>query len=206
MSDFESLIEAHSAAVFGYLWRLLRDEADAEDCLQETFLRAFRAYPRLRAGAHANPAAWLYRIATNTARTHQRRRARADSRTAALDPALAAAGDGSSPARLAEQRLALAALARAVDALPHQQRAALILRKYQALSYGEIAETLECSEAAARANVYQAVKRLRRELGESDEGRPHSASLRGQADERPSKTEHAGRITHHEGRKREVEQ
>jgi RNA polymerase sigma-70 factor (ECF subfamily) len=169
--DFESLIQAHSAAVFGYLWRLLRDEADAEDCLQDAFLRAFRAYPRLRAGGHANPAAWLYRIATNTARTHQRQRARLASRTAALDPALVADGDGSSPARLAEQRLTLEALARAVDALPHQQRAALILRKYQALSYGEIAEALECTEAAARANVYQAVRRLRREMGEGDDGR-----------------------------------
>ena len=75
--DFESLIQTHGAAVFGYLWRLLRDEADAEDCLQETYLRAYRAYPRLLARGHANLTAWLYRIATNTARTHLRQRARA---------------------------------------------------------------------------------------------------------------------------------
>ena len=157
--DFESLIQSHSAAVFAYVWRLLGDEADAEDCLQETFLRAYRAYPRLVANGHANPTAWLYRIATNTARTHLRQRSRAASRTAALDPELLPAADG--PAALAEQRQTLAAVAAAVEALPYQQRAALILRKYQALGYAEVAATLGCSEAAARANVYQALKKLR---------------------------------------------
>jgi RNA polymerase sigma-70 factor, ECF subfamily len=157
--DFESLITTHSAAIFSYLWRLLRDEADAEDCLQETYLRAWRAYPRLAAEGHSNPTAWLYRIATNTARTHMRQRARAAGRTAALDPALVADGPGT--AALADQRQTLAAVAGAVEALPYQQRAALILRKYQGLSYAEVAQTLECSEAAARANVYQAVKKLR---------------------------------------------
>ena len=160
--DFDSLIDTHSAAVFGYLWRLLRDEADAEDCLQETFLRAYRAYPRLQAEGHANPTAWLYRIATNTARTHRRQQAKADSRTTALDPELISGGAGT--AELADRRQALAAVATAVDALPHQQRAALILRKYQCLSYGEIAAALGCTEAAARANVYQALKKLRVEL------------------------------------------
>ncbi len=168
-SDFESLIQTHSAAVFGYLWRLLRDEADAEDCLQESFLRAYRAYPRLLKAGHANPTAWLYRIATNTARTHLRQRSRAASRTAPMDPELLPAGEG--PAAQAERRQTLAAVAEAVEALPYQQRAALILRKYQALSYGEIAATLDCTAAAARANVYQALKKLRAELGEGDERR-----------------------------------
>jgi RNA polymerase sigma-70 factor, ECF subfamily len=164
--DFESLIHTHSAAVFGYLWRLLRDEADAEDCLQETYLRAYRAYPRLQAKGHSNPTAWLYRIATNTARTHQRQQARAASRMAALDPAMVATGEGT--AELAERRETLAAVARAVEALPYQQRAALILRKYQELSYSEIAGALDCTEAAARANVYQAVRKLRKSF---DDGR-----------------------------------
>lgn len=162
--DFESLITTHSAAVFAYLWRLLYDAADAEDALQETFLRAFRAYPGLRADGHANPTAWLYRIATNTARTHQRRRARTASRTAALDPALVAGG--ASPAELADQRQQLSAVAQAVETLPYQQRAALILRKYQELPYADIARVLDCTEAAARANVYQAMKKLRQLLAE----------------------------------------
>ncbi len=158
--DFESFVHTHGAAVFGYLWRLLRDPADAEDCLQETYLRAYKAYGRL--GGHANPTAWLYRIATNTARTHLRQRSRAASRTAELDPELLPGGDG--PPELVDRRQALAAVAGAVEALPYQQRAALILRKYQGLSYAEVAAALDCSEAAARANVYQALKKLRAEL------------------------------------------
>ncbi len=155
--DFETLVNEHSAPVFAYLWRLLREPADAEDCLQETFLRAYQAYGRL--DGHSNPAAWLYRIATNTARTHLRRRSRALGRTADLDPELLAAGPG--PAEQADRRETLAALARAVEALPYHQRAALMLHKYQGLSYAEVAAALECSEAAARANVYQALKKLR---------------------------------------------
>jgi RNA polymerase sigma-70 factor (ECF subfamily) len=158
--DFDALVSAHSTGLYAYLWRLLREPADAEDALQETFLRAYRAYGRL--DGHSNPAAWLYRIATNTARTHLRQRGRALARTADLDPERAAGGPG--PAEQAARRQTLAAVAAAVDRLPYQQRAALLLRKYQGLSYAEVAAALGCTEAAARANVYQAVKKLRTTL------------------------------------------
>ncbi len=154
--DFEELVEQHSAEIFAYVWRLLRETHDAEDCLQETFLRAFRSYGRVRAGT--NYRAWLYKIATNTARSHWKRRQRQEARTIDLDPEWQA--DGMSVADRVERKTLLAAVARAVETLPEQQRAALIMRKYQELSYAEIAAALECTEAAARANVYQAVKKL----------------------------------------------
>jgi RNA polymerase sigma-70 factor (ECF subfamily) len=163
--DFETLVAAHSAEIFGYLWRLLRDTSDAEDCLQDTFLRALRAYPRLDGRTHQR--AWLYKIATNVARTHARRRTRTAARTAALDPDSVL--DHSSVPEQVHQRSVLAAVARAVEALPHQQRAALILRQYQELSYAAIAAALDCTEAAARANVYQALQKLRAQFSERDE-------------------------------------
>jgi RNA polymerase sigma factor (sigma-70 family) len=159
-SDFEALILAHCAKIHAYLWRLLQDAADADDALQETFLRAFRSRGRLN--GHTNPAAWLYRIATNTARTHYRRRARTAERTADLDSSLP--GSSAGPAEQAARQQLLAEVAAAVEDLPYQQRAALILRKYQELSYAEVAEALGGSEAAARANVYQALKKLRARL------------------------------------------
>jgi RNA polymerase sigma-70 factor (ECF subfamily) len=158
---FETLVATHSAAIFAYLWRLLRDPADAEDCLQDTFLRAYRAYGRL--DGHPSPQAWLYRIATNVARTRLKQRGREAVRTAALDPELVAAGPG--PAEQAGQTALLAAVAAAVDALPPHQRAALILRQYQGLSYQQVAAVLDCTAEAARANVYQALKKLRMEVG-----------------------------------------
>jgi len=157
LPDFETLVTAHSARLHAYLWRLLRDPADAEDALQDTFLRAYRAYASTV--KHTNHLAWLYRIATNVARTRQKQAGRAAARTTALDPELVAAGP--SVAEQYDQAQTLTAVAAAVAALPEQQRAALILRKYQALDYAAIAAVLNCTAAAARANVYQALKKLR---------------------------------------------
>jgi len=166
--EFDSLVNAHSAAIFAYLWRMLRDSADAEDCLQDTFLRAYRAYGRLGQAAdgrgHTNPRAWLYRIATNVARTRLKQRGREAVRTAALDPELVAAGPG--PAEQASRNALLETIAAAVDALPHHQRAALILRQYQGLSYDQIAAVLECSADSARANVYQGMRKLKAVIGD----------------------------------------
>ena len=160
MIDFETLVEKHSAELFAYIWRMLRDTPDAEDCLQETFLRAYRAYARLP--IDANQRAWLYKIATNTARTHAKRRSRDQHRMIDLDPDLQS--DHSSPLDRAAQREQLALIAQAVESLPYQQRASLIMKKYQDLSYEAIASALDCSEDAARANVYQALKKLRAQL------------------------------------------
>jgi RNA polymerase sigma-70 factor (ECF subfamily) len=155
--DFEMLVEQHGAEIFAYLWRMVGDSADAEDCLQETFLRAFRAYPHLDTrGEHR---AWLYKIATNVARTHLRRRKRMAKQMVDLDPEHLQGG--LSPGEEVDHRQRLAAVAAAVVDLPYKQRAALILRKYQGLSYHAIATTLGGTEDAARANVYQALKKLR---------------------------------------------
>ena len=159
--EFDVLVERHSAEIFAYVWRMLRDAADAEDCLQETFLRAFRSYGHVRAGT--NYRAWLYKIATNTARSQWKCRMRNETHTTELDPDRQA--DEMSVADRVERKALLAAVTRAVEALPDQQRAALIMRKYQELSYAEIAAALECTEAAARANVYQAVKKLQAKFG-----------------------------------------
>jgi RNA polymerase sigma-70 factor (ECF subfamily) len=169
--EFDALLETHGRALFAYLWRLLGSPAEAEDCYQETWLRAFRAYPRLRRQGHPNPAGWLYRIATNTARTSQRRLARARARTLPLDDDRLIAREPG-PADLADQAETLRRVARAVEALPHQQRAALILRKYQALSYAEVGAALGCSAGAARASVYQALLKLRAALAPEPEPAP----------------------------------
>jgi RNA polymerase sigma-70 factor, ECF subfamily len=159
--DFDELVEQHSGEIFAYVWRMLRDAHDAEDCLQETFLRAFRSYSRVRAGS--NYRAWLYTIATNAARSQWKRRKRSETHTIDLDPELQAGG--MSVADRVERKALLEAVAHAVEALPDQQRAALIMRKYQELSYAEIATALECTEATARANVYQALKKLQAQFG-----------------------------------------
>ncbi len=158
--DFESLVEQHSGELFGYLWRLTGNEADARDCLQDTYLRAFRAFERLQ--GFDNLRAWLYKIATNTARTHHTR-----NHGRQTDPLLEPIASGEKSVELQVlERTQMAAVKQAVMKLPARQRAALMMRKYQELDYAEIAEALDCSEDSARANVYQALKKLREQFAE----------------------------------------
>ncbi len=165
---FENLVETHSPELFSYLWRMTRCEQDAEDCLQETLLRAYRAYPRLQPGS--NLRAWLYAIATNVARSHLRRARRHIAHSAEVDPQTLRKHGPSIPESFLRAEL-LQQIARAVDALPHKQRAALIMRKYQGLSYAAIGGALGCSAAAARADVYQGLKKLRARFAPHQEDR-----------------------------------
>jgi RNA polymerase sigma-70 factor (ECF subfamily) len=153
---FNQLVEAHSGEIFHYLHRMLGQTQAAEDALQDAYVRAFRAYDRL--DDEANTRAWLYRIAGNVARTQLKR----DHRVRDNQP-LQADLEDNQPSVLAqvESREQLRSLAEAIERLPHKQRSALILRKYQSLSYDEIGLTLGCTAEAARANVYQAVNKLR---------------------------------------------
>jgi RNA polymerase sigma-70 factor (ECF subfamily) len=156
-----ALIERHGSEMLAYLVRLVGDRADAEDACQDAFLRAHRAYARL--APDANGRAWLYRIATNSGLNvvRGRRRRRARTTDVELDrlPARVTA--------LPEQRAELRAVARAVEGLPPRQRAALMLRRFHDLDYADIAASLGGSEEGARANVYQALRKLRAALGRS---------------------------------------
>ena len=159
-TDFEMLAADHSRDIYVYLWRMLSNTQDAEDCLQDTFLRAYKAYKRL--DEQANTRAWLYKIATNVARTHLKKRGRNASRTSDLDPQLV--GQNANLDINLDNTLQLQQVNMAVQALPEKQRAALMMRKYQELSYPEIATALKTSEESARANVYQALKKLRKQF------------------------------------------
>lgn len=177
--EFDQLVEQHGREIYYYLYRLLRQAADAEDCLQETYLRAYRAYDRLDAGA--NYRAWLYRIAHNLAMTQLKQRGR----NAEQLPDELAGGEPAVEARI-EQRQLLERIHAAVRSLPAKQRSALVMRKYQELSYEEIALALDINPEAARANVYQGLKKLRSRFAAApqvgvERGKPAGASDTGQA-------------------------
>lgn len=158
---FEDLIECHHGEIFAYILRMTRDRGEAEDLCQETFLRAYRAYGRLNGGA--NHRAWLYKIATNTTLNHIRRQ---KTGRRVIDT-LRTGSLSSTPDDYAEQagnKELLGRVQRAIDELPEKQRLALSQRKLGGLSYAEIADSLECSEDAARANVYQAIRKLREQF------------------------------------------
>jgi RNA polymerase sigma-70 factor (ECF subfamily) len=154
---FHQLVTDHYREIFHYLYRMLGQTQAAEDALQDAFLRAFRAYDQL--ADDTNTRAWLYRIAGNVARTQLKRNHRSQDGHR-LHENLA---DRAAPvAQQIETHEQLRELRQAVQKLPHMQQAALIMRKYQGLSYKEIGAALDCSAESARANVYQALKKLRR--------------------------------------------
>jgi RNA polymerase sigma-70 factor (ECF subfamily) len=156
-SPFEAMLSELGPEIFAFLWRLVGDGPDAEDCLQDTFIRAFKASPELE--GIVNRRAWLYAIAANVGRTHLRRRGNHTARNLVLDEDHL--DQGASVERIVEGRQDLERLRQAMERLPYKQRAALMLRKYQGLEYAEIAQVLGGSQDAARANVYQGLRHLR---------------------------------------------
>jgi RNA polymerase sigma-70 factor (ECF subfamily) len=147
---FDGLIHEHQPAVYRFLARLCAGHRqDAEDLCQETFLRAYRAFGRL--DEEANHRAWLCRIAYNAFLNSQRRA----KPTELPEEIPAPAGDDG------DNRELVASIATFVQTLPPKQRAALILRHVEGRDYVEVARVLDCSEDSARANVFQAVKKVR---------------------------------------------
>jgi RNA polymerase sigma-70 factor, ECF subfamily len=155
--SFSSLVDQYSSEIFAYLYRILQDGEDAEDCLQETYLRALKAYPQLK--HDTNLRAWLYKIATNQAFSQFKERKRINEKFSKPEYDNRSMNSGVEDGIEREQMLY--AIKQAVDMLPEKQRASLLMRKYQQLSYDQIAEALNCSQQAVRANVYQALKKLR---------------------------------------------
>jgi RNA polymerase sigma-70 factor (ECF subfamily) len=156
-TTLDSLLDSHGRELHAYLWRMLGDPQDAEDCLQDTFLRAFRAFNRTN--EDWNYRAWLYKIATNVARTHMKRdRRHSQVQEGLIDHKLR---DPLESIALREQ---FTGVLTAMEQLSFRQRTAIMLRKYSELDYEEIGEALECSPETARAHVYQGLKRLRERL------------------------------------------
>jgi RNA polymerase sigma-70 factor, ECF subfamily len=149
---FVAFVHAHERPILNYLWRMSGDEQSAYDLTQETFLRAWQRFERVR--GYEDPRGWLFRVATNLALTaHARRRAQISE--SALGGAEPSASD---PAwRLAEADQVRATLRQ----LNPQRRAALLLREVYGLSCAEVAKSLGISEPAARMALSRAREQFR---------------------------------------------
>lgn len=152
---FEEAMRRHEREIMRYVVRMTRDREDALDLFQETWLRAYRAYPRLDSAAGLRP--WLFRIATNLCLNHTRnhaRRARVFSGEEIETGRVNHAAAGAAPDGMIDLRSK-------IGRLPNKQRQALVMRKLGGLEYGEIAAALGCTEEAARAGVYLAMKKIK---------------------------------------------
>lgn len=155
LPPFQALVDVHAAELHRFLVASIGRDL-AEDCLQDTFISALRAYPRLRHGE--NLRAWLYTIAHRKATDAVRRIARRPAGVE-LDRVPPGREPSQPPHELPDDGLWLR-----VRELPGKQRAAVVHRYVMDLDYRSIGELMGISEEAARQNVSAGLKRLRQEL------------------------------------------
>jgi RNA polymerase sigma-70 factor (ECF subfamily) len=163
---FRAFVVRYERPVFALLSRLLGRRPELEDLAQETFLRAFRAFPTFEVDAGARPSTWLLTIATRLSLDFRKRRNRSEE-PFAVAPEVP---DETTP----ETERARRALGRAIEGaaarLSDDQRAAFVLAEYHGLSMLEIARALDVPEATAKTRLFRARDAMRAALkGEREE-------------------------------------
>jgi RNA polymerase sigma-70 factor (ECF subfamily) len=169
---FNFLVQKHNRPVIHFLYRMVHNQAVAEEIAQEVFLRVYRARDSYR--AEAKFTTWLYRIATNLAVNQARdTRHERSAQTVYLDAPDAETGttpDVADDEPLVEERLMkderMAAIRNHVMALPDRQRMAVLMHKYQGMDYKQIGDVLKLSESATKSLLFRAYQTLREKLKE----------------------------------------
>lgn len=163
---FKALVERHSRAVYRLAHRMTGSPQDAEDVVQETFLRAYRQLGRFE--SRANFGTWLHRIAVNCSIDLIRGRKHQETAHDATDLELVDGalppGDGRgdpSPERLMLSSEVQARVTQAMDALTAMERAAFVLRHFEGQSIDEISRELGLKANAAKHSIFRAVRKMR---------------------------------------------
>ncbi len=158
---FHTQVEQHSRAVFRLAYRMTGNQTEAEDIVQETFLRAWKQLARF--DGRAAFGTWVHRICVNCALDHLRGRKRED-RDGSEDPFRDMAHKSPSPERMAMSAEIGAALTPALDELSAMERSAFVMRHYDGLAIDDISLALGVDSNAAKHSVFRAVKKLRKAL------------------------------------------
>jgi RNA polymerase sigma-70 factor (ECF subfamily) len=165
-SAFQALVDATSARLVRVSARMLGNVADAEDVVQEAYVKAYQSLLAGGFDRRAKVETWLYRIVVN-ATIDAKRRLR--TKHVELTDDVAVGGVGWDGAASAEARLALKELASWLGDLPAEQQAVMVLKFVEGMSSAEIAEVLECSEGAVEQRLVRARAGLRSKRGEREE-------------------------------------
>lgn len=169
--SFQMLLERHRGPVIHFLYRMVQNQAVAEELAQDVFLRVYRSRSTYEPSAKFTT--WLFRIATHRALNHLRD-GRHEKGQQSLDDEV---GDGMARqvvdrGHSVEQKLVkdvrLQEVRNAIELLPAKQKAAVLMHKYQELDYSQIADALECSESAVKSLLFRAYESLRARLAHLD--------------------------------------
>ena len=172
---FRVLVERHASAVFRLAYRMTLNETDAEDMVQETFLRAWSEMRRF--DGRAAFGTWLHRICANRTVDFLRSRKRwqgpaMPDTDREYDPFRNLASAAPSPEREAQSAQTGAMLEPALAALSEVERAAFTMRHYEGLAIDDVAAALGVQPGAARHSIFRAVRKLRRALEPVGSGLP----------------------------------
>jgi RNA polymerase sigma-70 factor (ECF subfamily) len=166
LDSFNQLVLRWERPIYALAYRVIGREEDARDVAQETFLRAFRALGGFK--GQAKFSSWLYRITLNLCRDWIRRDRRTPVAQAPEGVDLVELASESTPSESIEELVSRRemgrAVARAMAALPDEQRTAIILKEYHGLTFQEIADLLECPLSTVKTRLYQGLSVLRRQL------------------------------------------
>ena len=173
-ASFGLLLDRHRIPVIHFVYRMIQNQAIAEELSQEVFLRVYRS--RATYEPTAKFTTWLFRITTHLAlnwirdQKNERRQLSLDSETP----------DGTAPLQVADlgpnieqsmlRRARLDEIRGAISALPDKQRAAVTMHKYEEMDYQQIAGVLECSESAVKSLLFRAYESLRSKLAHLNRG------------------------------------
>jgi RNA polymerase sigma-70 factor (ECF subfamily) len=164
--SFRAIVEEHSRMVFRLAYRMTGNAEDAEDVVQETFLKAHRSFGRF--DARASVGTWIYRIALNASIDVLRRRRKTGTPRQhgndKADPMEAVPSTGPLPDRVAFAGQVDRRVASALSRLSAAEREAFILRHLEGMPLERIAEVLQVRPNAVKQTVFRAVQKLRREL------------------------------------------
>lgn len=163
---FEVLVRTFQDSLFGFTWRLTHSREDAEECTQDTFVRAYRALERYpaerRRELHVRP--WLYQITLNIVRNRVRRPTLASVSVEGPAGANVAAAARDQPEEVAVRAEGWSRMERALAALPCRYQTAVVLRHVQGLSYAEAAEALDQPVGTTKSDVHRGLRLLREAL------------------------------------------
>ncbi len=161
---FRTLVDRHARTIFRLACRMVGNEHDADDVVQETFLRAYRQLGGFE--SRANFGTWLYRIAVNCSLDQLRRRPRRIEEQPAADPddPPPDPDPAPSPERVALAGEVQAKVSAALNDLSAAERAAFLLRHFEGQSIEEIGRTLGLRTSATKHTVFRAVRKMRRAL------------------------------------------
>jgi RNA polymerase sigma-70 factor (ECF subfamily) len=159
---FRVLVERHSRAIYRSAYRITGNSADADDVVQETFLRAYRAAASF--DARATFTTWLHRIAINCSLDLIDSRKRRDGRIDDSEDLSFVASTAASPDRIALGAEMQRAIAAAMAGLTGNERTAFVLRHFEGMPLEEIGQILGTRLNATKNTVFRAVKKLRQQL------------------------------------------